>query len=167
MKGYFTIGEISKEIGVSDKTLYKRAKDLEIDTSKITSKRKEMLIKACEEVANRKNSVKGFLQNVSNAKVVESDTISSQSGSTLEKRLEIAKQKFDFVNKCIADCESAIKANNVIIDNANGSISSNPAVKTMCELLKQHTSLQRNIQELEEKLKLISTSTTTGSAIDD
>ena len=167
MKGYFTIGEISKEIGVSDKTLYKRAKDLKIDTSRITLKRKEKLINACEEVARRKNSVKGFMKNVSKAKVIKSSSISSQSGSTLDVRLKIAKQKFDFVNKCIADCESAIKANNVIIDNANGSISSNPAVKTMCELLKQHISLQRNIQELEEKLKLISTSTTTGSAIDD
>lgn len=166
MQHYFSIGEISSEIGVSDKTLYKRAKDLKIDTSKITLSKKNKLIEACEEVASRKNSVKGFLQNVSSAKVVESSMISSQSGSTLEQRLEIAKQKFDFVNKCIADCELAIKANNVIIDNANGSISSNPAVKTMCELLKQHTSLQRNIQELEEKLKLISTSIT-GSVIDD
>lgn len=167
MKDYFSIGEISKEIGVSDKTLYKRAKDLKINTSRITLKRKEKLIKACEDIANKKNSVKGFMKNVSKVKVTKSSSIASKSGSTLDVRLKIAKQKFDFVNNCIADCENAIKANNVIIDNANGSISSNPAVKTMCELLKQHTALQRNIQELEEKLKLISTSATTTSAIDD
>jgi len=164
MKNYYSVGEISTELGISDKTIYKRAAELGFDTSKITEKRKEKLIQACKAVVDRKKEAKELLKAAEN---VKSDAISGQTGSTLEKRLEIAKKEFDNISKSLAECQIVIERKGTIMMNGNnGIVSSNPAVKTKCELLKQHNALQKTIQDLENTLKL-TVSSDSGSAIDD
>lgn len=152
MQNYFTVAEISAEIGVSNKVLYKNAKLLGIDTQKITLSRKKKLIKACLSTIKRKKEAKEFL---TGAKAEESDLISLESVSTLDKRLEIAKNEFNLITKSLKDCQMAIDRKGTIIMNGNnGTISSNPAVKTKCELLKQQNALQKTISELEQALKM-------------
>lgn len=167
MQRYHGVDVISAEIGVSAPTLYKKCKEIGIDPSKITDARKKKLIKYCADTIQRKKEAKAFMEDIQNVNVRQSDVISVQSGSTLEKRLSIAKQEFDNVAKSLAECQLAIDTKGTIIMNGNtGTISSNPAVKTKCELLKQFNALQKTIQELEEKMKL-STSTSPESPIDD
>lgn len=151
MQNYFTVDEISAEIGVSNKVLYKNAKLLGIDTQKITVSRKKKLIDACSSTIKRKNEAKEFL---TGAKVKENDFISLESVSTLDKRLEIAKNEFNLLTKSLKDCQMAIDRKGTIIMNNNGAISSNPAIKTKCELLKQQNALQKTISELEQALKM-------------
>lgn len=162
MQDYFSVAEISAEIGVSDKVIYKHAKLLGIDTSKITEDEKERLIEACSKTIARKTEAQEF---ISGAKVDETDMISLQSESTLEKRLYIAKNEFNHITKSLADCQMAIDKKGTIILNNNGAISSNPAVKTKCELLKQQNALQKTISDLEQALKMSVPSQE--SAIDD
>lgn len=162
MKHYYSVEEISTEIGISRQALTKRIKKLGLDTKTIGNKEKKLIIDSASEEIEKKKLTTDILSSVSSLQTIE---ILNETGSTLEQRLVIAKQKFDFVNQCIAECESAISSVGTIVDNANGSVSSNPAVKTMNELLKQHTALQKTINELEERLKL--TSTSTQKAIDD
>ena len=152
MKNYFTLDEISREIGVSRETLRKKCRILGIDTQKVTLSRKNKLIKACSETIKRKTEAKEFL---TGAKAEESDLISLESVSTLDKRLEIAKNEFNLITKSLKDCQMAIDRKGTIIMNGNnGTISSNPAVKTKCELLKQQNALQKTISELEQALKM-------------
>lgn len=70
------------------------------------------------------------------------------------KRLEIAKQKYDFVNESLAKLELEIKKFGILINNANTSVSSNPAVKTWNDLTKSQNMYQKQIDDLEDKLKL-------------
>lgn len=123
-----------------------------IDTQKITISRKKKLIKACSSTIQQKTEAKEFL---TGAKAEESDLISLESVSTLDKRLEIAKNEFNLITKSLKDCQMAIDRKGTIIMNGNnGTISSNPAVKTKCELLKQQNALQKTISELEQALKM-------------
>lgn len=152
MKHYFTVDEISAEIDVNRNTLYKKAKSLNIDTSKITKTDKASLIEACSETIARKREAKELLSGI---EVSETDKISLESESTLEKRLEIAKNQFNLITKSLAECQAVIdKKGTILMNGNNGTISSNPAVKTKCELLKQHTALQKTISDLESALKL-------------
>ena len=151
MKHYFTVEEISTEIGVNVNTIYQKARKLEIDTSKIDESAKESLINACASTIARKKEAKEFLNG---AEVSESEMISLESESTLAKRLEIAKNEFNLITKSLADCQMVIDRKGTIILNNNGAISSNPAVKTKCELLKQQNALQKTISDLESALKL-------------
>lgn len=151
MKDYFSVAEISAEIGVSKDVIYKHARILDIDTSKIDDQAKEMLIDACSETINRKKEAKEFL---TGADPSESEEISLDSESTLSQRLYIAKKEFNFITKSLADCQMAIERKGTIILNNNGAISSNPAIKTKCELLKQHNALQKTISDLEQALKM-------------
>lgn len=168
MQNYYTIDEISVEIGVNRNTLYQKAREIDLDTSKITKKRKEKLIKACEGTILRKIEANEFIEDVKSAKVPKTDEILKESGSTLEKRLSIAKREFDNVNKSLMECQVAIELKGTILMNGNnGTISSNPAVKTKCELLKQHNALQKTIQELEDNLKLSKTNIDKKSVIGD
>lgn len=152
MEHYFTVDEISTEIGVSDKVIYKKAKLLKIDTSKIDADAKKVLIDACAETIARKRESKELLSDV---EVSESDMISLQNESTLVKRLEIAKNEFNLITKSLAECQAVIdKKGTILMNGNNGTISSNPAVKTKCELLKQQNALQKTISDLESALKL-------------
>ena len=168
MQSYFTVDEISTEIDVNRNTLYQKARELGIDTSKITKIKKNKLIKACQSTIERKSEAKAFIEDVKGAKVEKTDEISAHSGSTLEKRLAIAKKEFDNVSKSLAECQVAIDLKGTILMNGNnGTISSNPAVKTKCELLKQQNALQKTIQELEDTLKLTISTSINVSVIDD
>ena len=163
MKDYFSVDEISAEINVSDKLIYKKAKLLGIDTSKIGETEKEMLIEACSEAIERKREAKELLSDV---KVSESDLISMESESTLEKRLFIAKKEFNLITKSLAECQAVIdKKGTILMNGNNGTISMNPAAKTKCELLKQQTALQKTISDLEASLRL--TIPVSHSVIDD
>lgn len=154
MQNYFSIDEISKEIDVNRNTLYKKAKELDLDTSKLTKKDKTALIKACEDTIKRKSEAKSYLEATKDLKVSKSDEILNQSGSTLEKRLEIAKREFDNVNKALIQVEMAIEQTGIVIMNGNnGTTSMSPAMKVKLELLKQHNALQKTIQDLEDKMR--------------
>lgn len=155
MQNYYSVDEISAEIGVNRNSIYQKAKILGIDTSRITEKRKTKLIKAVSPILDRKKEADAFLDDVKSAKVGKTVEISHQSGSTLEQRLSIAKKEFDLITKSLAECQIAIEKKGTILMNGNnGTISSNPAVKTKCELLKQHNALQKTIQDLENAMKM-------------
>lgn len=155
MANYYSVEELSNEIGVHRTTLYQKAKLLGIDTQKITEARKSRLIEALKPTIDRKKEANDFLNDVNSEELGEIDEISSQSGSTLEKRLIIAKKEFDNVTKSLVQCQKAIDLKGTILMNGNnGTISSNPAVKTKCELLKQQNALQKTISELEQALKM-------------
>lgn len=155
MANYYSVEELSNEIGVHRTTLYQKAKLLGIDTQKITEARKNRLIEALKPTIDRKKEANDFLNDVNSEELGEIDEISSQSGSTLEKRLIIAKKEFDNVTKSLVQCQKAIDLKGTILMNGNnGTISSNPAVKTKCELLKQQNALQKTISELEQALKM-------------
>ena len=164
---YYSVDEISAEIGVNQTTIYQKAKILGIDTSKITKARKNKLIKACEGTIQRKKKAKEFIEDVKQEDVGETEEISSQTGSTLEKRLSIAKKEFDNVTKSLKQCQKAIDLKGTILMNGNnGTISSNPAIKTKLELLKQHNALQKTISDLEQALRITITPSSK-DAIDD
>ena len=155
MQNYYSVDEISAEIGVHRASIYQKAKLLGIDTQKITEKRKNKLIEAVKPMLERKNEANEFLNDVKTEKIGKTVEIFGQSGSTLEQRLSIAKKEFDLITKSLAECQIAIEKKGTILMNGNnGTISSNPAVKTKCELLKQHNALQKTIQDLENALKM-------------
>lgn len=155
MPNYFSVDEISAEVGVHRSSVYQKAKSLGIDPSKITEKRKNKLLNAIMPMVERKKEADAFLDDVKSAKVGKTVEISHQSGSTLEQRLSIAKKEFDLITKSLAECQIAIEKKGTILMNGNnGTISSNPAVKTKCELLKQHNALQKTIQDLENAMKM-------------
>lgn len=167
MTNYYSVDEISAEVGVHPSSIYKKAKILNIDPKRITETRKKKLIKALESAIERKNEANDFLDDVKQEEVGEIEEISSQSGSTLEKRLFIAKKEFDNVTKSLKQCQKAIDLKGTILMNGNnGTISSNPAIKTKCELLKQQNALQKTISDLEQALRITITSTSK-DAIDD
>lgn len=168
MSSYFTVGEISAEIGVSDKTLYKRAKLLGIDTSKIDSKQKKALIEACSDTISRKQGTKFLMDIQSNVKVENVEAISGQTGSTIESRLQDAKREYDALNLDLIEVAEVIRHTGRIVTNGNnGATSISSAMKTKLELLKQFISLQTKIQDLEDKLKYSVQITKQESAIDD
>lgn len=169
MQNYYSVDEISAEVGVNRNTIYQKARNLGIDTSKITEKRKIKLIQAVSDTIERKNEAEAFMNDVKNEKVCKTVEIFGQSGSTLEQRLSIAKKEFDLITKSLAECQVAIEKKGTILMNGNnGTISSNPAVKTKCELLKQHNALQKTIQDLENALKMsVAPATSKISTIDD
>lgn len=163
---YISIDDIAKEVGINRNTVYKKAHDLDIDTSNITPAKKKLILKACEDTIARKKEANEFLEDIKNVKVEKSDEISGISGSTLEQRLMIAKKEFDNVSKSLMECQVAIDTKGTILMNGNnGTISSNPAVKTKCELLKQQNALQKTISDLENSLKM--TVAITKDVIDD
>ena len=169
MPKYFKVEEISTQINVSMPKIYEVCRKIGIDTQKITENRKKKLIEALQPTIKRKSDANEFMEALTSVKVEKSDEISAKSGSTLEKRLEIAKREFDKVNQCLLECQVAIDTHGTIIQNVNGTISSNPAVKTKCELIKQQNSLQKIIQDLEDRLKiaLVSIEETHINTIDD
>lgn len=155
MQHYFKVDEISAETGVNPTTIRQKIKLLGFDVAKITENRKKKIIEALKPTIERKSEANSFVEALKSVKVEQNDVIVDKSGSTLENRLKIAKREFDLVNKSLIECQIAIDTHGTIIQNGhNGTISSNPAVKTKCELLKQQTALQKTIQELEDRLKL-------------
>lgn len=156
----FTVDEISKETGVTPRILYKRIKELGIVKNEdgaylLDQSEKDALVNSVSDTMKRKKEAEQFIDDVQDAEVGETNTISDKSGSTLEQRLSIAKKEFDHISKSLAECQVAIELKGTILMNGNnGTISSNPAVKTKCELLKQHNALQKTITELENALKL-------------
>lgn len=163
MKNYFSVAEISAEIGVSKDVIYKNARILDIETSKIDADAKKKLIEACSSTIERKKEAKEF---ITGADPDKSEEISLETESTLGQRLFIAKKEFNLINKSLADCQMVIDRKGTIILNNNGAISSNPAIKTKCELLKQFNALQKTISDLEQSLKMV-TPINKKSVIDD
>ena len=155
-----TVDEISKEIGITPTIIYKKLKEMGITTDAdrrylLDEETKARIIDACSDTINRKKEAIEFMGDVQSAEVGESEKISDQTGSTLEQRLAIAKKEFDRLTKSLEECQIAIDLKGTILMNGNnGTISSNPAVKTKCDLLKQHTALQKTITELENALKI-------------
>ena len=153
MKNYFTIDEISVETGVNRNTLYQKARILEIDTSKITKAKKNKLIKACSETISRKEEAKEFEQSLKSKKVSKKNLLVGKCGKELEIMLDLALKDFDDNQNSIKECQYAIELKGTIIQNGNnGTISSNPAVKTKTELLKSQTALRKDIMALKEAL---------------
>lgn len=167
MQDYISVGEISTMIGVSDKKIYKVAKDLGVDTKKITNKELLLIQEGCSDTIERKKQANELADELKKAKLEKSEEISNQNGSTIEQRLINAKKDYDKVLKNIVACDYLIDSKGEFITNSNnGAVSSNPALKTKCELLKQKNALDKTINELEEKLKL-TIATSKFSVIDD
>ena len=152
MKDYFSLDEISREIEVSKETIRKKCYQLGIDTKEIDIKSKKILIDALAETIQRKTEAKEFLNELNSG---ESEAISMKNESTLEQRLYIAKMEFNRITKSLEECQIAIdKKGTIMMNGNNGTVSSNPAVKTKCELLKQQNALQKTISDLEQSLKM-------------
>ncbi len=154
MQGYYSIGVISNEIDVSDKTLYKIAKKLGLDTKKIGDKEKQMLIDECKSTISNKKKSKAFVEATKKVKVEKSDDISMISGSTLEQRLIKAKKDYDYVSQSIDKYKKLIDLQGAGKTNVNGTTTSNPFAKDVREFIKVKIALDKSISELEEKLKL-------------
>ena len=153
MENYIHIEEISKELGISSRTLRKYCKDLNILPTKITKSDKKALIKASKETISRKDDAKEFEQSLKSKKVAKKNLLVGKSGKELEIMLDLALKDFDDNQNSIEECQYAIELKGTIIQNGNnGTISSNPAVKTKTELLKSQTALRKDIMALKEAL---------------
>lgn len=143
---YFKLDEISREIGLSTETLRKKCYLLDIDTQKITKTAKNKLIKACKESIERKTDAKLFEKSIKSIKVSNDKKLVGKSGEELQIMLDLAKKDFDDNQKSILECQFAIEEKGTILNNGNnGTISSNPAVKTKNELLKAQAQLRKDI----------------------
>lgn len=163
MKDYYTVVETSAVLNISRSRIYEVCRKLGIDTRKIDDAVMDRLKEAFTGVKKNKKNSESFEVNQKN---VQSLSISCDSGATLEKRLADAKQKFDDINRSLAEYQLAIDIyGEVMLNDKNSSPYSNPVRKPMNDTLKQYNSLQKTINELEEKLKL--TSTSKKRAIDD
>lgn len=153
MSKYVSVEEISNEIGVSDKTVYKRCAMLGIDTAKITAKAKKEIIDACSETISRKAESKELEEKLKGIKVSPKYRLFGTNGSKVQMMLDLALQDFDANQKMILECQEVIDQFGTIMKTShNGTISSNPAVKTKTELLKAQSTLRKDIKELENAL---------------
>lgn len=165
MKHYYSVEEISAELGISRQKLNNRINNLGLDKKKLSDKEKEILIEDCKDVLKGKSKQKSISASLENAKSIQTLEISKLNGSTVEQRYEHAKQTFDNIVHYMAICEMNLKDAGISVMTSNGNNAQNPNFKSYNDLLKQYNSLQKTINELEEKLKL--TSATTQKAIDD
>lgn len=161
---YISVSDLSSELNVSVQSIYAKAKKMDIDTKKIGDQEKEMLRQSFTEVSKLKKNASEFEKASASVQCTE---ISSQSGSTLEQRLADAKQKFDNLNRTIANYQLAIDTyGDVFTNESNGQPYVNPVQKSLNDALKQYAVINKTINELEEKLKY-SVSVPADSVIDD
>lgn len=165
MKDYYTIDEISKELGISRQKLSPKAKKHGFDLKKMSVEEKNVLIDECKDVLEGKKIQSDILMANSMSKGLKSREISKKSGATHEERLEMSKIEFDFVNNLLEEAKATIKMSGILAKSTNGNSSQNSALKTYNDLIKSRNILQKEINELEEKLKLVND--TTARAIDD
>lgn len=153
MAQYISVEEISNEIGVSASTVYKRCALLGLDTGKITKTAKKQIIDACAETLSMKAESKSMEEKLKSIKVSPKYRLYGSNGSKLPMMLDLALQDFDANQKMILECQEVIDQFGTIIKAShNGTISSNPAVKTKTELLKAQSTLRKDIKELESAL---------------
>ena len=153
MANYFSVEEISNEIGVSASTVYKRCALLGIDTAKISTKAKKEIINACSETLSMKAEAKSLEDKLKGIKVSPKYRLFGTNGSKVQMMLDLALQDFDANQKMILECQEVIDQFGTIMKTShNGTISSNPAVKTKTELLKAQSTLRKDIKELENAL---------------
>lgn len=167
MSNYYSVGSISTEIGVSDKTIYARAKKLGIDVQKIGEAEKRELLDSLNEYISFKDTTKAVIDKQKQVKAENVESILDQSGSTIENRLIDLKREYDAVNVALIEIEEIIQDTGRIAMNPNGSTNISSAMKTKLELLKQFVSLQTKIQDLEDKMRFSITNTIDESAIED
>ena len=151
---YFKIDEISKELGLHKDTVRKKCYELEIDTKKITKTAKNKLIKGLQDTISRKEDAKEFEQALKSKKVDKKNLLVGKSGKELEIMLDLALKDFDNNQKSIEECQFAIEEKGtIIIASHNGTVSSNPAVKTKTELLKSQSVLRKDILTIKQALE--------------
>lgn len=167
MSNYYSVGSISAEVGVSDKTIYSRANKLGIDVQKIGEEEKKELIESLNEYISFKDMTKEVIVKQKQVKAENVESILDQSGSTIESRLIDLKREYDAVNVALIEIEEIIQDTGRIAMNPNGSTNISSAMKTKLELLKQFVSLQTKIQDLEDKMRFSITNTIDESAIED
>ena len=156
MANYFSVEAISQEIGVSASTVYKRCASLGFDTSKITKTMKKRIIDACEDTLSMKQESKEMEERLKSIKVSPKYRLFGSNGSKLPMMLDLALQDFDANQKMIMECQEVIDQFGTIIKAShNGTISSNPAVKTKTELMKAQSTLRKDIKELEQAMMMV------------
>lgn len=165
MKRYFSVDEISNEIGISRQQLTIRIKNLGLDTKKLSEKEKQIIIEDCKDVLEGKDIQNSIFEINKKAKQVKSVTISNITGATTEQTYAITKQKFDYIVQCLNECEYIIKDTGMFVKSSNGTSTQNVVVKTFNDLMKSYNTTLKTLNDLEEKLKL--TSTSIERAIDD
>ena len=165
MKNYYSVDEISTDLHVNRNTIYKKIKQLNLDSKKLDEESKKLLENSIVELKKRRKYAILFEEEVKNLK---SDTISNKTTSTMELRLENAKQNYDDVMKRLAECKLSLDTYGTVLTNDdNKGQYQNPIIKTYNDLIKSRNVLSREIQDWEEKLKLVSNSNSMGSVIDD
>lgn len=158
MANYVSVEEISNEIGVSASTVYKKCTLLGFDTGKITKSAKKQIIEACSETISRKEESKALEEKLKGIKVSPKYRLFGANGSKLPMMLDLALQDFDANQKMILECQEVIDQFGTIIKTShNGTISSNPAVKTKTELMKAQSTLRKDIRELENAMNTFMT----------
>ena len=165
MKDYYTIEEISKEFGISRQKLSPKAKKLGFDLKMITEEQKNVLFDVCSDVLEGKANQSAILMSKSELKIAKKPLISNLTGATSEETLKDAKKRFDFVVECLNECEKNIRENGIGVKSSNGNTAQNTYVKSYNDFSKTYTALLKQINELEDKLKI--TNSTTARAIDD
>lgn len=165
MKRYYSVDEISTDIGISRQQLTERIKKLGLDTKKLTKDDIEIIKDDSFDVLDGKTKQKAILDVANDNLKKQSLVISDIKGATYEQRYKEAKKKLDIVTELMGKCEKSIYTVGMNVKSTNGNASQNPDFKSYIELLKQFNALNKTINELEEKLKL--TSTSIKKAIDD
>lgn len=153
---YYTIDEISNEIGLSTDLIRHRCYSLDIDTKKIGKDEKAMILDACSEAIERKADSKSFEQMVKSIKVASKEQLVGTDRNILQIMLDLAKKDFDDNQTAILQCQEVINEVGAIIKTShNGTISSNPAVKTKNDLMKSQSTLRKDIMLLEQALNSV------------
>lgn len=165
MKGYYSVEEISKKIGISRQKLTNRIKKLGFNTKKLGDEEFKAILYDCLDVLQGKKEQSGLLEADSSTKVKQTAKISNKSGSTIEQRLKMAKIELDFIKMQLEKEKAKILACGSTVKSSNGNSSQSSAMKTYNDLIKSFNIIDNKITDLELKLKL--TSTSTAKAIDD
>lgn len=159
MENYYKIDEISIDLGVSRETIRKNIKKLGLNSRKIDESAKKLLIDELQSTIDLKNKGKTLEKKVLDAKVEKSDDIPIESGSSLEILRIKAIQRYNLLEETAKNLEIVIKEDlGFVVSGTNGLVGLSPAVKGITEITKQQNALTKTIKELEEALKITSTS---------
>ena len=154
MQDYYSVEEISKKIGISRQKVNDRVKKMGFDTKKLGDDEFKAILYDSLDVLQGKKAQSDILVADSDIEVQEIAIISNESGSTIEKRLELSKIEFDFITNQLEKERKKVLSVGTSVKTSNGNTAQSSAMKTYNDLIKSRNILNKEINELEEKLKL-------------
>jgi len=168
MKNYFSVEEISTELGVAQNTLRKRIKELGFDTQKLGITELLALKDSVQNLLKTKKANKDSLDAVKNLKLDKSGQLDVESVSNVEKLRIKAIERYNILEDIAKKCIYLLNLSEDNVDsNPNGTKSINPNAKLLNDVTKQQIALGKAIKDYEEALKLIATTSDSKSPIDD